>query len=155
MDTDPPKRSCKEILADLELVSQGMNSLDKASISQIKSYKIISGAPLFGLGLIASIFNIKNEWESIKKFITSHDFIDRLRNFNMDGIAPKGISNCLKIINDPHFNVDEIKKANMPIYTLVNWAKCVVKYYQGRKEIAIAKKWEEEHSKKEEEKKIQ
>ncbi|KAG2490029.1 hypothetical protein HYH03_011494 [Edaphochlamys debaryana] len=147
------KDECEADLAEamplLEGAISALNTLKPADITEVKGMKSPPGGVRRVLEAICIMKGVKparikdtntgrmvdDYWEASKKMLMEFDFLDSLKKYDKDHIAPEIIVKIRPFVQDPDFQPKVIEKQSLACAGLCSWVIAIEKYDKVIKEV--------------------
>merc|ERR1719281_1434102 len=94
----------------LESALKSLDALDKKDIQEIKSFPKPPPLVMMTMEAVNLLLGEKTDWDSAKKVLTDPKFLDRLKTFDKDNIAPKILKNLEKFVTKPEYTPESVGK---------------------------------------------
>jgi dynein heavy chain len=153
------KAECDGDLAEampiLNSALSALNTLKKGDITEVKNFKtpsesvkLVMEALCYYLGFKGAKIKDPNDptkkimdyWEVAKKDILGNPkLLDELKAYDRENIDPKIIEKVAKMLPNPEFQPERVKKASVAAYGMCCWAIAMVKYDKVAKVVAPKK----------------
>ncbi|CAG9332270.1 unnamed protein product [Blepharisma stoltei] len=148
------KKECEEKLEEAmpayEQAQKALKSLDKSQIDEVKHMASPPPGVRFTMEAVCKLMAIEpimvpkangfgkepDYWETAKKNLLNRPrLMDDLQNYDKDHMDPVIVATIEKIIVNPEFQQDKIKRASLAAYGLSMWVRAMFKYDKVMKEI--------------------
>jgi dynein heavy chain len=129
-----------EAVPALEAAAEALNGLDKKDIGEIKSF---TTPPTAVQQVCMCVLHLKptgkeNEsdgWKGAKAMMGDPQFLNKLINYNKDGIKDRWIKKVKTYFRDPNFNMAKMQNVSTAAAGLFTWVLAIVKYYDVAREV--------------------
>eukprot|EP01060_Flectonema_neradi_P004124 TRINITY_DN12705_c0_g1_i2.p1 TRINITY_DN12705_c0_g1~~TRINITY_DN12705_c0_g1_i2.p1 ORF type:complete len:4231 (+),score=761.72 TRINITY_DN12705_c0_g1_i2:111-12803(+) len=120
-----------EAMPQLEAAERSLQSLDKQSINEIKSYSNPPKAVEMTMQAVMVLLDEgKYEWKKAKDLLGRGDFMKLLLEYDKDHIPKVLITKVSKFCNDEDFSPDKVEKGgSQATKVLCIWCHAMYKYY--------------------------
>ena len=118
---------------------KALDSLDKKSIQELKSFPKPPPMVAYTLEAVCILFGVKPNWDESKKLMGDSMFMKNLETYDKDNISPKVIKQLKKFVDNPDFMPSEVKKVSSAAMCLCMWARAMYMYDTVAKTIAPKK----------------
>lgn len=134
------RESCERDLSAAEpalaAASQALNSLNKANLTELKSFgspsdevKNVASAVMVLLSPAGKIAKDRS-WKASKNMMAKVDsFLESLVTFNKENIDASNLEAITPYLQDPNFNYEYMKSKSMAAAGLCSWVVNIVQYY--------------------------
>ena len=112
---------------------QAVNELSKDDINELK--KVNNPVPAVELALRCTLIYLgyhKPDWPMAQKALADMKFLDRLRNFEKDAVAPKVLNKVKNLTSKPEFNIEQMTKASKAAGGLARWCYSIRLYCEAQ-----------------------
>ncbi|OQR87427.1 dynein heavy chain [Achlya hypogyna] len=131
-----------DALRDLEIAMpalnaavQALDSLDKKDITEVKSFTKPPQAVQVVMEAVCIMLGEKPDWDTSKRVLSKPTFMQELKDYDKDNIAPKTLTRLKKYIDNPDFAVDEVKKVSRAAMSLCMWVHAMDIYAKVSKDV--------------------
>eukprot|EP00923_Selenidium_pygospionis_P010873 GHVN01019032.1.p1 GENE.GHVN01019032.1~~GHVN01019032.1.p1 ORF type:complete len:2863 (-),score=448.94 GHVN01019032.1:301-8082(-) len=105
-----------------------VGSIPKRSLDELKALASPPGGVKMALQACVVMLNDAGSsevtWDEARKVLKSHDFVNRIMGFTIDGVGPKTVAQLKsKYIGNPDWDVDAIDRASKAAGPLAKWAQ--------------------------------
>jgi dynein heavy chain len=130
------QRDLDEALPAYESAIKALDSLDKKSIVELKSFKSPPAAVGLTMNAVCLLFGVKQEWGEAKKLMGDMRFLDKLKEFDKDNIPPKIIKSLNKWMMNEEFTPQHIQSVSSACTSICMWVRAMYTYDKVAKNIA-------------------
>ena len=131
------ERDLKKAEPALEAAQEALNTLNKANLTELKSFGSPPNAVLMVSGAVMVLFIGQNgkvpkdrSWAKVKAMMGKVDqFFDGLINYQKENIHPKVLVALERYLTDPEFNPDFVRTKSGAAAGLCSWVINIVKFY--------------------------
>jgi dynein heavy chain len=123
-------------LPALEKAMEEVEKLDKASVSEVKAYTKPPPLVETVLQAVMILFGKATDWGTAKKVISESNFLQQIKGFDRDHVAPATNMKIKKFIDMPNFTKEEVKKVSGAAAALCVWVRAIFLYANVAKEVA-------------------
>jgi len=118
---------------------KALDSLDKKSIQEVKSFAQPPPLVAFTLEAVCILLGVKPDWATAKKILNDINFLQKLIDYDKDNIDPKKIRKLGKYVKEPDFNAEKMKSVSTAACSLCMWVQAMVIYDSVVRNIAPKK----------------
>jgi dynein heavy chain len=136
---DDAQKDLDVALPAMNAAIEALNSLNKADITEMKSFKSPPPLVLMTMEGISILLGEPLGWDSAKKIMADLNFIKRLMEFNKDSITPAVQKKLQKYINDPQFLPEIVQKQSNAATSMCMWV-CAMNVYADVAKVVAPKK---------------
>ena len=137
---DDCQRDLDEALPALHAAVKALDSLDKNSIVEMKSYTQPPPAVEMVMNAVLILFKKKTSWPEGKALLSEMGFLDKCREFDKDGITKNTQKKLQVYIKKPDFNRQSIEAKSIAAASLCEWVCAMDKYSKVAQNIEPKKK---------------
>ncbi|CAM9180031.1 unnamed protein product [Ectocarpus fasciculatus] len=123
-------------LPALEQAMAEVEKLDKSSVSEVKAYSKPPPLVETVLQAVMILFGKASDWATAKRIIGESNFLQQIKGFDKDHIAPATVSKIKKYTDMPQFTPAEVKKVSGAAAALCVWVRAIFLYANVAKEVA-------------------
>ena len=146
------ERDLKKAEPALEAAQEALNTLNKANLTELKSFGSPPNAVLMVSGAVMVLFIGQNgkvpkdrSWAKVKAMMGKVDqFLDGLINYQKENIHPNVLVALEPYLTDPEFNPDFVRTKSGAAAGLCSWVINIVKFYEVYCDVAPKRKALEE-----------
>ncbi|CAM9238748.1 unnamed protein product, partial [Choristocarpus tenellus] len=118
---------------------KALDSLDKKSIQEMKSFTNPPQMVAYTMEAVCILLGSKPNWNEAKKHLSKMTFMDDLKAYDKDNIAPKVIRSLKSYVDNPSFQPEEVNKVSSAAKSLCMWARAMYTYDRVAKNIGPKK----------------
>lgn len=130
------QRGLDEALPAFESSVKALNTLDKDSITMVKSYKNPPALIKLVMEAVCLLFDVKPSWDESKKLLNNTKFLENCKEFDKDSISKKTVKALQKYVTDPGFTPEKMQSVSAAAVSLCMWVKAMDVYARVAKEVA-------------------
>ncbi|EAR94576.2 dynein heavy chain (macronuclear) [Tetrahymena thermophila SB210] len=141
----------KNAMPQLHKATEALNTLNRNDISEMRAQHNPHQLVRFTLECVAILLDEKMDWDNIKKMMADTNFLQRLKNLNVEKIPIK-IQKEIKsrIQNNPDFKPSIVKTINYAAKSMCSWVRAVDRFqdvfYEITQKRDYVKKMDEEYA---------
>eukprot|EP01043_Picozoa_sp_COSAG02_P067298 COSAG02_NODE_10768_length_1861_cov_20.941544_2_plen_392_part_01 len=124
-------------LASLEAAVQGINSLSKAAVVELKSFAAPPHAVKLVMEAVCILLGCTPSWAESKKLLGDTSFLGKLASFDRDGVPAARLRKLRKYVRLPELHLDAVKKVSAAAEGLMKWVLAVAAWASIRTGVAI------------------
>ncbi|XP_035825271.1 dynein heavy chain 6, axonemal [Aplysia californica] len=116
------------VLPVLQAAIASLETLDKASISEIRVYTKPPQLVATVIAAVCVLFQKKPDWSSGKLFLGDPQFLKMLLNFDRNNQPDKVYTRLKKYTKDPNFNPEAVGKVSLACKCICSWVLAIDNY---------------------------
>eukprot|EP00397_Hematodinium_sp_SG-2012_P000045 GEMP01000045.1.p1 GENE.GEMP01000045.1~~GEMP01000045.1.p1 ORF type:complete len:3312 (+),score=740.25 GEMP01000045.1:2269-12204(+) len=128
----------------LEAALKALDSLDKKDVTEIRSFTKPPPLVMMTMEAVCVLMGEKTDWDSAKKVLGDLQFIQKLKVYDKDNIAPNVLRRLDKYVAKPEYQPDVVGKQSSAAKSLCMWTHAMDTYSKVAKEVEPKKKKLEE-----------
>ena len=105
-----------------------LHKLNKGDISELRSYKNPPSAVRLVGEAMCYYFNKSATWENFTKLIADMGFIEKIKFYDVNGVSEYAVKSLKKYIDDPAFNVENVRKFSSASALICGWIISLYSY---------------------------
>eukprot|EP00947_MAST-08B_sp_MAST-8B-sp1_P005754 g5754.t1 len=105
-----------------------LDKLDKASITELKTFKNPPVMVLYTMEAVCILLGSKTDWKTAKMLLGDMQFLDKLKEYDKDNIPAARIRKIGKYVKNPDFNPDNVGNISFAAKSLCMWVLAMKKY---------------------------
>ncbi len=128
------QKDLDEAMPAYEAAMKALQTLDKKSIQEMKSFANPPEMVKFTLEAVAILFGVdkkaiaKDSWGEGKKLLGMSDFLDQCKNYDKDNIKKKIMKEVMTYYKDERFVPENVKSQSSAAMCLCSWVRAMVIY---------------------------
>lgn len=134
------ERGLNEALPAFESAVKALDTLDKDSITQMKSYKQPPKMVQTVMEAVCLLYGQKPTWEEGKKLLSNSKFLENCRKFDKDAITKSTVKKLQKYVTLEDFTPEKMQSVSQAAMSLCMWVKAMDVYARVAREIAPKRK---------------
>jgi len=125
---DAADRELAKAMPQLELANSAVQQLDKKFIAEMKAMnKPPSGVDVV-MDAVMTFLEKPTGWTSVKKELNDTQFLNRIMDFNKDGIQPKTLKKIETYTREADFTPEFMNKKSAAAGALCTWVRAIEDY---------------------------
>jgi len=125
---DDVEADLAEALPALAAAVKALDSLDKKSIQEVKSFAKPPALVEYTLNAVCLLMGVKESWDEAKKLMNKPDFLVSMADYDKDNISPKIVKKLKKFMDNPEFTPERIEKVSSAAKCFCMWARAMYLY---------------------------
>jgi hypothetical protein len=124
-------RELQKMTPLLEAAMAALNSLSMADITEMKALKNPPAAcALVGEAVCIMFASKKTAWTDAQKLFGGKNFVDQLKSFDKNNVAPAVLQKLAPFMNNPDFEVANVSSKSKAAAGLCSWVRAMYSYAQ-------------------------
>ena len=107
--------------AELETAVQGMDSVSKADLVELKSFAAPPHAVKLVMEAVCILMGCAPTWVQSKKLLDDTSFLHTLKTFDKDNVSPAQLRKLRKYVSMPQLHPDAVCKVSRAAHGLMKW----------------------------------
>ena len=129
--------SAPALPTDLETAAQGLNSVSKADIVELKSFAAPPHAVKLVMEAVCILMGCAPTWAESKKLLDDGHFLWALKTFDTDNVSPARLRKLRKYVSMPQLHPDAVCKVSRAAHGLMRWVLAVAAFASIRTGVKI------------------
>ncbi|KAL5008122.1 hypothetical protein ScPMuIL_013703 [Solemya velum] len=127
---DECERDLASVLPALEIAMASLETLDKASISEIRVYSKPPELVVTVMAAVCVLFQKKTDWSTAKQMLGDANFLQKLLNFDKNSLPDKVYHKLKRYSKHADFNPDAVGNVSLACRSICAWV-LALEHYNG------------------------
>lgn len=116
------------VIPALQIAVESLETLDKASVAEIRVYTNPPYLVLTVLNAVCVLFQKKPDWPTAKIMLGDPNFLKKLLQFDKNSLPDKVFHKLRKYTNHPDFNPESVGKVSLACRSICEWVLALEHY---------------------------